>query len=162
MPDPLQLVHPDALHVSVEDDDAFANTFMRLQAEYPDARIWKVRGSKMRTLSAMFTEFGAALQFPYYFGENWSALSDCLTDLDWTRAQDYLVLVADAHLVLDAEPPEAFGTLLTILADAHRAWGAPSSDGQSYSFRTVLQCPPSAERTLWERIAAAGHAQPAS
>lgn len=42
-----------------------------------------VRGSKMLTEDQLFTEVSAALQFPYYFGENWPAFDECLADLEW-------------------------------------------------------------------------------
>jgi hypothetical protein len=42
-----------------------------------------VRGRKMSRLAGLMDEFSAALQFPYYFGENWSAFQECLGDMDW-------------------------------------------------------------------------------
>src|SRR5438552_17320122 len=48
-----------------------------------------LRGHKCRTSDQLFDEFGAALQFPEYFGENWDALNDCLTDLAWLPAAEY-------------------------------------------------------------------------
>src|SRR5262249_13001237 len=42
-----------------------------------------VRGRKMRTVDGLFDEMAAALQFPYYFGENWPAFNECLADMDW-------------------------------------------------------------------------------
>ena len=48
----------------------------RLDGNGTSARI--LRGWKMRTVTKMFDEFGAAMQFPYYFGENWPAFDECL------------------------------------------------------------------------------------
>jgi hypothetical protein len=42
-----------------------------------------LRGVKMQTVQQLFDEFAAALQFPWYFGENWAAFDECLTDLAW-------------------------------------------------------------------------------
>lgn len=42
-----------------------------------------VRGRKMRTVHGLFDEMAAALQFPYYFEENWAAFDECLADMDW-------------------------------------------------------------------------------
>jgi hypothetical protein len=36
-----------------------------------------------------------AMHFPIYFGYNWDALWDSLTDLSWAPAQDYLLLYDD-------------------------------------------------------------------
>jgi RNAse (barnase) inhibitor barstar len=67
-----------------------------------------IRGRKARTLEGFFDEFAAAFQFPYYFGENWAAFRDCVTDLDWLPFQPgVVVLVYDAEEVLaDAHPAE--------------------------------------------------------
>lgn len=42
-----------------------------------------VRGRKMRTLETLYDEMAAALQFPQYFGENWPAFNECLSEMDW-------------------------------------------------------------------------------
>jgi len=34
------------------------------------------------------------LAFPPYFGENWDALADCLTDLSWAPAEGYAILLS--------------------------------------------------------------------
>ena len=34
-----------------------------------------------------------ALKFPDWFGGNWDALEDCLTDLSWDKARGYVVLL---------------------------------------------------------------------
>lgn len=42
-----------------------------------------IRGHKCRTIDGMIDEFSSALQFPWYFGENWPAFDECICDLDW-------------------------------------------------------------------------------
>lgn len=39
-----------------------------------------IRGQKSYTKESFFAEISAALQFPWFFGNNWSALEDCLKD----------------------------------------------------------------------------------
>jgi len=65
-----------------------------------------LRGRKGTTREAFFDESAAALQFPYYFGENWDAFHDCITDLSWLRADAVVVYVTDANRLLDAAPAE--------------------------------------------------------
>ena len=72
-----------------------------------------VRGKKMRTTPALYDEFAAALQFPYYFGENGAAFDDCLTDLAWLPAEAYTILISDSVLLPEAEPPERLAALDT-------------------------------------------------
>lgn len=38
-----------------------------------------------------------AMHFPEWFGGNWDALSDCLTDLSWMEADGYVLLLTDCE-----------------------------------------------------------------
>ena len=42
---------------------------------------------------AFLAALARALNFPEGFGDNWDALSDCLTDLSWIDAEGYLLLL---------------------------------------------------------------------
>lgn len=78
-----------------------------------------VRGAKMPTVAAVFDEFAAALQFPYYFGANKDAFDECLRDWrDWLGDAPHLILIVrDADAVLAAESGQ-LPWLLSALADA--------------------------------------------
>ena len=54
-----------------------------------------IRGSRCRTETDFFREISASLQFPYYFGENWAALDECLCDLEWLRFEKLLIIIDD-------------------------------------------------------------------
>lgn len=79
----------------------------------------RVRGSKMPTVAAVYDEFAAALQFPYYFGANKDAFDECLRDWrDWLGDAPALILVIrDADALLTEQPGE-LPWLLSALADA--------------------------------------------
>jgi len=110
-----------------------------------DARLTvrTVRGSKMRTEARLFDEFAAALQFPAYFGENWSALDDCLTDLDWLPPEaGYVLVVTEPLQVLEASP-ESLPALVRCMTSVWAEWAAPVTLGESWdrqgvAFHTVL------------------------
>ena len=63
------------------------------------------------------------MEFPDYFGHNWDALEECLTDLEWLPAKGYIVLITDAAHVLSHDESE-YETFLEILRDAGEAWGS--------------------------------------
>jgi hypothetical protein len=65
----------------------------------------------------------AALGFPGWFGGNWDAYYDCLTDLGWRAAAGY-VLVHENTDDMRRHAPEALDTALSILGDAAAAWKA--------------------------------------
>jgi RNAse (barnase) inhibitor barstar len=90
-----------------------------------------VRGKKMRNWTALFSEFSAALQFPYYFGENLDAFDECITDLAWLNALSYLIIILDADEVLveSSDSDSDFRTLLKTLNDAASEWAKPITRG---------------------------------
>jgi hypothetical protein len=97
-----------------------------------DARlvVRTVRGRKMRNTSGIDDEFSAALQFPPYYGENWAALKDCLTDLVWLPPESgYVLIVTEPLLVLD-ESPADLPALVRCLDAAVSAWASPVELGE--------------------------------
>jgi hypothetical protein len=118
-----------------------------------DARGWQesalvvraIRGRKARTLGALFDEFAAAFQFPYYFGENWAAFRDCITDLDWLPFQPgVVVLVYGAKEVLADAHPAELPILVEALATAAKEFAEEVKDGEWWDrdpvpFHVVLQ-----------------------
>ena len=64
----------------------------------------------------VFEAMARALHFPAWFGGNWDALEDCLSDLSW-REGDGRVL-----LLLRAPTGEALGTLIDVLSSAAQYW----------------------------------------
>jgi RNAse (barnase) inhibitor barstar len=76
-----------------------------------------VRGNKCQTVPELFNEFSAALQFPYYFGENWNAFNDCMTDLAWLEAESVVIVILNSTKLL-AEQGSALSSLFPILSSA--------------------------------------------
>lgn len=105
-----------------------------------------VRAQKMRTFQGLFDEIGAAMQFPDYFGENWPALRDCLTDLDWLgyEVPGYVVIVRHAGQLLADERTDAFDWIIGLFRDVAGEWAEPVAQGEWWDrpgrpFHVVLQ-----------------------
>jgi len=81
-----------------------------------------IQGAKCQTTAGLLTEHARALDFPDYFGHNWDALEESLTDLEWLPAKGYILLITDAGRVLP-DDEEEYETFLEILRDAGEAWG---------------------------------------
>lgn len=64
---------------------------------------------------------GKVLDFPDWYGHNWDALADCLSDMSWLEADGY-VLVLDHADAFAAANPTDFGTALSILQETSDAW----------------------------------------
>jgi len=59
-----------------------------------------------------------ALQFPQWFGGNWDALEDCLSDLSWQRADGWVILLRE----FDGVQGDDLGVLVDVLASAAEFW----------------------------------------
>lgn len=66
----------------------------------------------------LFDAIGEALQFPDWFGRNWDALEDCLTDLSWCQADGH-VFVFESFT-----PDDDLGVLIDVLASCAEFWAA--------------------------------------
>lgn len=104
-----------------------------------------IRGKRCVTAKSLFQEWAAALQFPSYFGENWDAFEECLTDLDWLPAKAYLIIVTNVDRLLP-EMEKEFQTLLEILEEVAGEW-AKERTGEwarpTVSFRVIFHSEPS-------------------
>ncbi|MFE3446330.1 barstar family protein [Nocardia sp. NPDC059180] len=104
--------------------DVGAPEFSGVRYQAPSGfRVRELRGKKMRTVAGVFDEFAAALQFPYYFGNNKDAFDDCLRDLDdcLGSAEGYVVVVRDAGQVL-ADAPGEYEWLAEALSETADYW----------------------------------------
>lgn len=90
----------------------------------------RLDGSRMRTAEELWAEFARRLDFPPYFGHNWAALEDCLTDLDWLRAPSYLIVIDSADQILAEEQDPLVGLFGDLLVRACRHWALPIEDGE--------------------------------
>jgi hypothetical protein len=66
----------------------------------------------------LLKNIAAALQFPDWFGHNWDALEDCLTDLSWRQAPGYVLLFEKPS------PGDDLGVLVDILRTSAESWSA--------------------------------------
>lgn len=62
-------------------------------------------------------KLGDACQFPVWYGANFDALHDCLTDDDWQPKQGVILQISGLDTLRTADP-EAFSTLLDVLQSA--------------------------------------------
>ncbi|MBS1197182.1 MAG: hypothetical protein H6R18_967 [Proteobacteria bacterium] len=75
----------------------------------------------LKSKSAVLNKIGRALKFPPYYGKNFDALNDCLSDLEWQPANGYVLFVDGAQLFHDADPKN-FAILLEVFQSAADAW----------------------------------------
>lgn len=137
---------PPWLHLCVTDVSSITNAAFKLHMECrAQFATLRLRGNKMRNISALFNEFGAALQFPYYFGENANAFDECINDLDWLIAPGYVLIIHDADqlLVESTSRDEQTQSIVGMLESAGEEWSRPVEKGvrarPSKPFHVVFQ-----------------------
>jgi hypothetical protein len=62
-------------------------------------RVFRLEGAKVTTADRYFAALAALFQFPDYFGQNWDAVADCLTDLDWQSGDRIVVVHSDTQAI---------------------------------------------------------------
>ena len=112
------------------------------RASRPDAIEDALRGSELSLArialqdvsgkSALLRRIAAKLGFPGWFGENWDALEDCLTDLSWREGEGH-VLVLEGFQFL---PADELGVLIDVMSSAAEFWA-----GRGKPFFAVLVDP---------------------
>ncbi len=130
-------------------------------AEQPRVAVRVLRGRKMTTPEGLFNEFAAALQFPYYFGENWAAFDECLADLEWLPADAYVLVVTDAQLLLSAGGGGQLRTLVDILQKVAADWSRPADPQEPWghagrAFHVIFQSPSASLQEVLLRLKSAG------
>ncbi|MBD2364275.1 barstar family protein [Anabaena minutissima FACHB-250] len=145
-------------HAIACEQHPFAELQMRLQFSCPDAVVRRIRGHKSRTLNGFFDEVAATLQFPYYFGENWSAFRDCILDRSWLPGNAYVLMFADAHLLFDQASEANLTALNSCLQEVHAACHpdpAIAPDVKWLPFHVVFQSPEANQEMLVSRLTSA-------
>ncbi|HEX5802171.1 MAG TPA: barstar family protein [Azospira sp.] len=74
-----------------------------------------------REIAPALEKLGSDLRLPDWYGANYDALADCLTDLSWNAAPGYVLLVTGAD-ALHARDEAAFATLNEVLASVIGNW----------------------------------------
>jgi len=90
-------------------------------ASESDFAVWRVDLAGVRSKQELLDAIARELAFPDWFGANWDALEDCLTDLTWCAASGYVLILANAGAFAAAQPEE-FETALEVFDGAAEYW----------------------------------------
>jgi RNAse (barnase) inhibitor barstar len=62
-----------------------------------------------------------ALKFPRWFGKNWDALNDCLTDLSWLEGKGWVIIFENAKGFAERKP-QLFENAVEVFQAASDYW----------------------------------------
>jgi RNAse (barnase) inhibitor barstar len=77
----------------------------------------RLDGTEIKDKEALLNSIGELLEFPDYYGKNWDALEDCLSDYFIGMETKGLVLIFDNSGLFFDNSPEDFKTFLEILKE---------------------------------------------
>jgi hypothetical protein len=101
------------------DSVAIANSVDGLQKL--GTEIFYLDGREIRDKQSFLRKVAEVMRFPDYFGYNWDALEECITDLDWVPAARY-ILIYDYPEVFSKVEPEEWKMVNDILRSAVEYW----------------------------------------
>ena len=137
-------------------DSASGQVFTLLQRR--GAVIRRIRGHHCETKQALLAEWARAFNFPEYFGHNWDAFNDCLTDLDWLPAECYIAIVSDSGDVLP-DDDASFATFIKALWSAATTWATPETGDwarPAIAFRVLFHATAKHEERVRARLQRVG------
>lgn len=85
------------------------------------AQVAEIALQGVRDKKAFLNAIASELGFPDYFGHNWDAFHECLTDLEQASGAGLVVVLRKASGFARAEPDE-FATAVDALRDAADFW----------------------------------------
>jgi hypothetical protein len=81
-------------------------------------RVARIDLAAVKDKTGLLQAVARALEFPAWFGGNWDALEDCLTDLSWHEAKGHVLLIEGAN----ALPQDDLGVFRDVLESAAAYW----------------------------------------
>ncbi len=87
-----------------------------------DANCFFIEGDNIGDKASFLREFSGKLKFPEYFGFNWDAFSDCLTDLSWLNLNSGLLIIYNNPHKFRKNNPNEWKIANDILLDAMDYW----------------------------------------
>lgn len=81
-----------------------------------------IEGNKISDKNSLFKEFSEKLDFPDYFGFNWDAFSDCMTDLSWLDNKNSLFVVYKGARQFRLANPDEWRIAQDILLETVDYW----------------------------------------
>ena len=92
------------------------------RAKRKGRRVYLIPAKTCTTEQGLYKTLARVLSFPAYFGMNWDALYDCLSDVSWLPGSGTLLVFEEADHFLQLSKKE-LRTLLKIFEDATEEQG---------------------------------------
>jgi hypothetical protein len=156
------------IHLAIGRECDFYRFFLKhLHKDQPVKSMLRyVKGKKCRNTQTLFNEFSAAFQFPYYFGENWPAFSECMNDLEWLPGDSYGLFIDNTDQIMTSRigyilnGMDQFRYFFEIMLATVQEW----TQGRNYDsfpvpptpFHMIMHCTAKKEKSFRSKLRKAG------
>lgn len=103
-------------------NDTHISAFRR-HAKSKQWRVWDIDAAGFKDVASVYRYFSESLEFPVRGSDNWDALNDMLSDLDWAPAKGYLLIIHHADEFADKHPSD-FTIFVDVLNSVGQHWHA--------------------------------------
>lgn len=103
-------------------DSQASVAYLRAEAGKQNWLLYALDGKKISDKPTFLDKIARAMKFPDYFGKNWDALNDCLTDMEWARGSGYILLYQAPDRFIKTSP-EQWKIAVDIFNTAIEFWG---------------------------------------
>jgi RNAse (barnase) inhibitor barstar len=84
-------------------------------------QVFYLDGKEISSKETFLTKAAEVMKFPAYFGANWDAFDECITDLTWCPAEQYVLLYDRPDIFAQADPAQ-WEIAVDILGSAEEYW----------------------------------------
>ena len=81
----------------------------------------KIDLARLASKTGLLGRAARALKFPEWFGKNWDALNDCLTDLSWLEGKGWVIIFENAKGFAERKP-QLFENAVEVFQAASDYW----------------------------------------
>lgn len=84
-------------------------------------QVFYLDGKEIENKETFLRKTAEVMKFPAYFGLNWDALEECITDLAWCPAEEYILLYERSDIFAQADSTQ-WQIAIEILHSAEEYW----------------------------------------
>lgn len=120
----IKILQEPYIHLVIGEREEFKKILNKLAETdiYKEKNFYSmIEGQNCQKVEDLFQEFATKLNFPNYFGENWSAFDECLNDLEWLDSEKFVLFIKDFDKVLIGDE-EGFQVFVNILISTINEW----------------------------------------
>lgn len=91
----------------------------------PQFAVFDCDGKIIRSDLELFASISSAMSFPGYFGKNWDAFEECISDMSWRNAGGYLLILENSQMLWSTAALVG-GRLVSTWLSAAQQWSEES------------------------------------